>query len=268
MLDILSLCAFLFRFVFICGVCSSFLWPSGACSVMTGRWLAFATTGGDESPLSDSIATGGDESPLRDSIDQGRPMGGGAAVSVAIVPWAPPTSKVPFGWVSPAEHRDMRRCAGAFARFPLQRCADELAIFAKTDVTLLDSATASLHAHFLGAGVVHMQSKATLGEALGINPRTIENKLSRLSCCLSHCDRIAHSRFIQTMVAHSARLLMFVDLCRYDATPLPIGVDQHLDDVLHHTGLLGSADVLATALGRAVSTPAPFAIGKHRVDHI
>lgn len=116
MLSILSLCAFLFRFVFICGVCSSFLWPSGACSVMTGRWLAFATSGGDESPLSDSIATGGDESPLRDSIDQGRPMGGGAAVSVAIVPWAPPTSKVPFGWVSPAEHRDMRRCAGAFAR--------------------------------------------------------------------------------------------------------------------------------------------------------
>ena len=107
-----------------------------------------------------------------------------------------------------------------------------------------------------------MQSKATLGEALGINPTTIENKLSRLSCCLSHCDRIAHSRLIQTMVAHSARLLMFVDLCRYDATPLPIGVDQHLDDVLHYAGLLDSADVLATARGRTVSTPAPITIGK------
>ena len=168
----------------------------------------------------------------------------------------------------PARRRDMRRYAGTFARFPLQRCAEELAIFAKADVALMDPATASLHDHLLGTGFVHMQSKATLGEALGAGPTINENMLSKLSCYLLQCDGLAHSRLMQTMAAHSARLVMLVDLCRYDATPLPIEVEQRLDDVLQHVGLMDSADVAAAALGRPESTPAPIPAGKHRADHI
>ena len=71
--------------------------------------------------------------------------------------------------------------------------------------------------------------------------RSSRTKLSRRSCCSLHCDRIAHSRLIQTMVAHSARLLISLDFCRHDATPLPIGVEQRLNDVLQHAGLMDSA---------------------------
>ena len=74
--------------------------------------------------------------------------------------------------------------------------------------------------------------------------RSSRTKLSRRSCCSLHCDRIAHSRLIQTMVAHSAILLISLDFCRHDATPLPIGVEQRLDDVLQHAGLMDSADVV------------------------
>ena len=122
---------------------------------MASRWLAFATAGGgDESPPRDSIGAGGDEFPHREALDHRRPTGGGADATSAIDPWAPPTPRVPFGWASPVERRDMRRYAGTFARFPLHRCADELAIFAKTVVALMDPATASLHDHLLGTGFV------------------------------------------------------------------------------------------------------------------
>ena len=157
----------------------------------------------------------------------------------------------------------MRQAASTWAEFPLRRCTDVLALHTAGPHTVeLDPDTAKLQSLFLGSEPVRLQSRSVVADKLKMRRQNVEPKLARLSNCLVHCDRIAQARFIQMVSAHSTRLVMFLDLCRYDATPLPIATEQTLEDCLKDVPHPDGDDVVAAEDGRIASLPAPIPIGK------
>lgn len=238
---------------------------------MSDPWLAYAELGESDSEQSEApgsaAGSGQADQPHGMEVDEaGAPDVhdgdlAGAAPSLAIVVWRPPEARA-FGAVTSGEVASLQRPAGVFAHFPLQRCVDEVALLT-TRASEADPRTAALQEHLFGKAVVHVESKVALGEKLSIDPRDVERSLGRLSACLLHCDRSFHARFVQSVLAHSVRPLLFVELCRYDATPMAVGVRQQLDEVLRHAGLSDGIAQRDASTGEAVQPAAgAVTIGK------
>ena len=85
--------------------------------------------------------------------------------------------------------------------------------------------------HFLSDMDVGMTSLQQLAEKLGVYERSVGRALFRLASCLVHCDRHFRAKFEEHLRDSGAELLMYVDMSRYDETPMKIRKKQFLVDL-------------------------------------
>ena len=100
-------------------------------------------------------------------------------------------------------------------------------------------------------------SKEALAQRLGIAAHKLEPTLGLLTNCLLHLDRISRFHFEELLALQGSELLMYLDVSRYDETPMKVTHDQQLP---HQTEAAGGP---ANAEPAAVHPGAPGASGGH-----
>eukprot|EP00971_Amphidinium_carterae_P209851 4162385-Amphidinium_carterae.1 len=98
---------------------------------------------------------------------------------------------------------------------------------------------ASIAQHFFSQGVKLHASKASRAMILGVDASAIEPSLGMLSSIVLHLEKQYRMRLEEHVCNCGGELLMYVDLARYDETPMKVTVDQATDELLP-VGLSGS----------------------------
>ena len=117
-------------------------------------------------------------------------------------------------------------------------------------------------------------SKEAIGQLAGVQPKKIEPNLNVLADTLLHMDKIKRHDFEQILANSGAQLLLYVDVVRFDETPMRVAQQQLLEDAAAQSqALAGASSQSAVApphkhgqpevVGRVVSPAKMLATDSH-----
>ena len=121
-----------------------------------------------------------------------------------------------------------------------------------------------LGGHFLCSKKALHVNKAALGEILHVNPNTIEPCLTTLGDCLFHADRQQRHSLEQVLSQSGLTPLMYMDISKYDETPLKLQQQQMLEAILPSveaqkaSGLAGQFQTKAATVAKLLATEHRF----------
>ena len=96
----------------------------------------------------------------------------------------------------------------------------------------VDGTVQKLGAFYLEQPRALHATKAAIGHLLQVNPKKIEPALRSLGSALLHTDRAARHQVEQQIAQSGAHLLLYLDLNRFDETPMKVSQRQPLDSVV------------------------------------
>ena len=94
---------------------------------------------------------------------------------------------------------------------------------------------AKLMEHYVEMPSTSVASQKVIADKLGINPRDLRPTLSRLANCYLHLDRCKRRLLEKSCSESDCLLLMYVELSRYDETPMVVTRKQSLWDIVQGT---------------------------------